>query len=60
MALITSSGVVCHCRRVHITHGSTGSPQAIMTCLKMTLSMPTADPTTPAPTYGNPASSSKP
>ena len=38
----------------------TGTPRSRMTALKTSLSIASAEPSTPAPTYGTPASSSRP
>jgi hypothetical protein len=46
--------------RVTVTHGTTGTPAAFSTCFVVCLSMPIADMSSPAPTYGRSSSSRKP
>ncbi len=57
---MTAAGSRCHSPGRTSTHGSTGRPCAAKSSFMNTLSVPTAEDSTPAPTYRTPASSSRP
>src|SRR5271168_3149668 len=59
-AFFTASGFACHSARMTTRHSTTGIRASRNRRFCTSLSMPTAEASTPEPTYGTPASSSSP